>query len=139
MRAIDLAVVGGGPAGLTTAIALARHDPKLRKRVVVIEKGTYPREKFCAGELGGRGVSLLESLDAVPDVPSATIRGMAYTSREGAIEVRADRAIGRVVRRLEFDHALAKIAAARGIEIIEGAKVERIALRDDRALVLTTK
>jgi flavin-dependent dehydrogenase len=137
-EALDAVIVGGGPAGTVTAIALARADPALAERVVVLEKARYPRDKYCAGAVGGRGDKILEHLDARPDVPSVAIRGMSFRGKDK--ETRAFVApIGRVVRRLEFDAQLAEIARTRGVRIVEEAKVERIDEDGRRAHVTTPK
>ena len=46
-RVYDAVIVGGGPAGSTTAYALASRGAK----VAVIDKATFPREKACGGGL----------------------------------------------------------------------------------------
>ncbi|MEP7123874.1 MAG: FAD-dependent monooxygenase [Byssovorax sp.] len=119
-------IVGGGPAGLTAALALAREAPALAARIVVIEKGTYPRDKLCAGALGGRGERLLRELDALPETPFLPIRGMALAGRDATARARLDRPIGRVIRRIDFDAALAATARARGIRVVDGTRVETV-------------
>jgi flavin-dependent dehydrogenase len=121
----DVVIIGGGPAGITTALALERARPELVSRVVVLEKGRYPREKFCAGALGARGEKILASLGAMPGVSSAPIDGISFRGAEGEVFARVGN-IGRVVRRIEFDHALAKIAQARGIEVLDGTRVDSV-------------
>lgn len=130
----DVVIVGGGPAGITTALAFADAAPALASRIVVLEKGKYPREKYCAGAIGARGDKILAELDAVPDVPSAPVAGISFRGAHGEIEARAG-AIGRVVRRIEFDHALAAIAIARGIDVRDGARVETVTRDGDDAIV----
>jgi flavin-dependent dehydrogenase len=121
----DVVIVGGGPAGTTTALALAQADPGLASRVTLLEKARYPRDKPCAGALGARGDKILESLGVRVDVPSAPIDGISF--RGAAMEaIAAPGAIGRVVRRVEFDHALAREARARGVEIRDGVRVEAV-------------
>src|SRR5271163_731206 len=98
----DVVIVGGGPAGTTTALALVAAAPGLASRVVVLEKARYPREKPCAGALGARGDALLAGLGVVVDVPSAPVDGMSFQSAGGLVTAAPGR-VGRVVRRLEFD------------------------------------
>jgi flavin-dependent dehydrogenase len=121
----DIVVVGGGPAGTTTALALAHAAPELASRVVLLEKARYPREKPCAGALGARGDALLRDIGVEVDVPAASIDGMVFRGANGSSQARPGR-IGRVVRRIEFDHALAKAAASRGIEVRDGMRVESV-------------
>ncbi len=119
----DVAIVGAGPAGSTAAIALLRARPSLAGRVVLLEKARFPREKPCAGALGARGDALLRQLGVAVEVPSAPVDGITLlgTAREASA---SPGCIGRVVRRVEFDHALARIAASRGAELRDGVRVD---------------
>jgi flavin-dependent dehydrogenase len=134
----DLVIVGGGPAGLTAAIALVARAPSLRGRLVVLEAATYPREKPCAGAIGGRGDRILEELDARPDVPSVYVDGISLKTRFGEASARVG-GIGRVIRRLEFDAELAAIARRKGVTIVEGARVTGVTVEANRARVATSK
>ena len=49
-RNFDVVVVGGGPAGSSTAYVLASHGMK----VALVEKKAFPREKLCGGLLSER-------------------------------------------------------------------------------------
>ena len=120
-----MVIVGGGPAGSTTALAIAAAAPELASRVVVLEKARYPREKPCAGALGARGDALLRDLGVDVDVPSAPVDGMSFQAA-GVTVTAAPGRIGRVVRRLEFDAALARAVRSRGVEIREGVRVDRV-------------
>ncbi len=136
-ESVDIAIVGGGPAGLTTALALLRADPSLRERIIVLEKGTYPRDKYCAGAIGGRGDKILADLEARPDVPSVPIQGISFRGVTGEQAQRVGE-IGRVVRRIEFDHALAQIVRDRGIRIVEGAQALRVDVTEGGATLATS-
>jgi flavin-dependent dehydrogenase len=123
----DVLIVGGGPAGLATALFLLHARPDLRGRVLVLEKASYPRDKPCAGAIGGRADKTFASIGVTVDVPSVTVDAMSVVTAHGRAE-RAVASIGRVVRRLEYDHRLAQIAASRGAVLVEGARVERVAV-----------
>lgn len=129
MRDCAVVIVGGGPAGVATALFLTNAAPQLLGRVVVLEKEHYPREKYCAGGIGARGDRLLSSIGVTVDVPSVPVNGVAFRAM-GQTTVVRDGDIGRVVRRIEYDAEFAKIARDRGIEILEGAQVRRVARVD---------
>ena len=139
----EVAVVGGGPAGVSTALHLVHRDPALTGRVVVLERDRYPRDKYCAGAVGGRALRLLEAIGARPRVPFVPIHGVSLAFHGGSRVVR-EPDLGIVVRRIEFDHALALEAGRRGIEVRCGAGVVgvdvgpdgvRVRLRSDDEVV----
>jgi len=132
----DVVIVGGGPAGSTTALSLAAAAPELAARVVVLEKARYPREKPCAGALGARGDHLLHELGVDVDVPGAPVDGMSFRG-VGAEVTAAPGRIGRVVRRVEFDEALARAVRSRGIEVQEGVRVDTVR-NDEAGAILAT-
>lgn len=138
MSDADVLIVGGGPAGLSTALFLLHERPGLRGRVTVLEKARYPREKPCAGAIGARADKLLARIGVAVDVPSVQIDGMSVSTAEG----RAGHAvpgIGRVVRRLELDQRLAQIAVERGVRVIEGARVDAVKVEANGVEVTTSQ
>jgi flavin-dependent dehydrogenase len=104
---------------------------------VIVEKARYPREKPCAGALGGRGDALLRGLGVAIDVPSAYVDGISFRGARGSA-VSSPGRIGRVVRRIEFDHALARAAASRGVEVRDGVRVDAVRDEDGAAVVCTS-
>ncbi|MCA9629065.1 MAG: NAD(P)/FAD-dependent oxidoreductase [Myxococcales bacterium] len=119
MKQFEVVIVGGGPAGISTALFLAHQRPDLTDRIAVLEKAKYPREKFCAGGVGARADKLLKSIDVTVEVPSVPFHGIAFRCGEGQL-IGREPDIGRVVRRKQFDHELARQARARGVSILEG-------------------
>lgn len=131
----DLLIVGGGPAGVSTALFLVAAAPHLRDRIAVIERRSYPREKICAGAIGGRADRALASIGVRVDVPSALLRGVSIRTPAGHLVSRRPGAVGRVVRRSEFDAALADAARARGVCILDRHRVTRLERQADRVAV----
>lgn len=60
----DIIVVGGGPAGSTAAILLARAG----KRVAVVEKAAFPRRKVCGEFVSATTWPVLHGLGVVDEL-----------------------------------------------------------------------
>lgn len=106
--------------------------------MVVLEKQTYPREKICAGGIGARALKLLAKLDVTVECPMVTLDAIALKFG-GQMVVTREPGLGVVVRRIEFDHALAKQVTARGIEVTDGCGVDQIEVTDEHVVVTTDR
>jgi flavin-dependent dehydrogenase len=129
----DVAIVGGGPAGISTALHLQAAAPGTR--LVVLEKARYPREKICAGGIGARAFRLLERIGVEVACPHVPVDAVALRFADDTLIVR-EPGCGAVVRRVEFDHAFARTAIERGIEIREGCAVDHLEATD-RGVTIT--
>ncbi len=127
MTEVDLVIIGGGPSGISTALHLHAAAPQLR--VVVLEGERYPREKICAGGIGARAFKKLDALGVTVNCPMVNLNQIALKFGPETIVIR-DRDLGVVVRRVEFDHALAKAAMARGIDVRDATPVTGITIDD---------
>lgn len=134
----DLVIVGGGPAGLSLALHLLHRAPRLRSRVLVLEKEHYPREKYCAGAIGHRGELALRRCGVDIKVPGVSVDGISVRLPQGSAQA-SPGAIGRVIRRIEYDHALARAAQSRGARIEEGTRVLGLQRTDDGVRIQTDR
>lgn len=130
-RPWDVIVIGAGPAGTAAAARLHQHGVR---RVLVLDRERFPRDKPCGGGLTGRVDDALAALDlrlTVPHVPSRVAR-----LRFGAIErgVTLARPVN-VIRRRQFDASLVEQVRQRGVEVRCGAAVTALAVGRDAVSV----
>ncbi len=131
---LDLVIVGGGPAGISTALHVLQAAPGTK--LAVLEKERYPRDKICAGAASGRAFRILERLGVEVDCPRVPLEAIAMRVGGETVVVRVP-GCGAVVRRIEFDHAFARAAIARGADVRDGREVTRIAVDDGGVTVET--
>jgi flavin-dependent dehydrogenase len=117
-KKFDIMIVGGGPAGLSTWLHLKKFNPDLADRTILIEKKIYPRDKLCGGALGEYTDLILKQLKINIDIPSVPIHNIECLYKKEIFKQKKHNFF-RIIRRMEFDHALAKIAIDRGLKLYE--------------------
>jgi len=133
----DAIVVGGGPAGSSTAFALARAGA----RVLLLDRVSFPRPKPCAEYLSPQASRLLHdmgALEAVEAAGAAHLAGMMVRAPNGAL-IRGDFAAshgfpafrdrGLALRRTKLDPILLERARHVGADVRERMRVTDV-LRD---------
>ncbi|GAB3455865.1 geranylgeranyl reductase family protein [Kineococcus endophyticus] len=122
----DVLVVGAGPAGST----LARHLADAGRRVLVLEKSSFPREKVCGDGLTPRAVHELDQLGLRTDVSDGWIRNKGLRLLGGGVrmqvpwpEITDFPSYGLVATRSSFDQALVEHARAGGATVAERTSV----------------
>ncbi|MER5642100.1 NAD(P)/FAD-dependent oxidoreductase [Kitasatospora sp. NPDC002227] len=108
---LDLLVVGGGPAGLATAIRAAGAGLS----VAVAEPRPLPVDKACGEGLMPGAVQALAGLGITP--VGQPLRGIRYVDPRHEAEARFTGAPGLGVRRTELHRALADRASRLGIPV----------------------
>ena len=129
----DAIVVGGGPGGSSAAGYLAMAG----KRVLLIEKGVWPRDKVCGDAVGGKSLSHVKALgvkETLEQTPHFRVNGILFSSPNGK-EVRvplpeedvARLEAGYSLPREQFDHLLFErvqnLVRENGGSVLQGADV----------------
>ena len=122
----DSVVVGGGPGGATAAYWLARAG----RRVLVVDKSKFPREKVCGDGLTPRAVRCLEEMDVKTEGPEwaradgLRIYGSGLVLDMPWPDLATIPAYGLVRTRLDFDAVLLDRAREAGSTVWEETTVE---------------
>lgn len=113
----DALIVGAGPAGSIAAICLARTG----KRVLLVEKATFPRWKVCGGCLNRGALEVISRLGITQVLGRSAAQqlnelALVCQGRQARLRLPGNVAINRAL----FDAALADQAVAAGATLITG-------------------
>ncbi|MFL5946234.1 MAG: geranylgeranyl reductase family protein [Gaiellaceae bacterium] len=119
MEHFDVAVVGAGPAGSTTAYRLAR----AHARVLLIDRARFPRDKPCGGGLTMRAVRQLPfSVEPVVEDRITHVRCRLKYGR--VMERHSEQVLCLMTQRRRLDEFLVKQAVEAGATFRDGVRAE---------------
>ena len=146
MSDAQVIIVGGGPAGSSTATFLARAGLD----VILLDRARFPRDKACSEYLSPQASELLDSLGVLEVVErsgAAQLAGMRVHAPNGSTihgEFAGDHGFnayrdrGLAVRRTMLDTILLNEARRSGAQVREGARVTDV-IRNDNGSVAGVK
>lgn len=138
MTDFEIIIVGAGPSGCATALELAKLDPDITSRVLLLDRAVFPRTKLCAGGMIKDADTVLRQLGVHVDLPAHPVHISKFVLPTGCLTVRHPDHF-RVVRRDQFDDLLFQTARQRGIVTNDGECVENITRTSREVLVRTSK
>ncbi|MGV3530139.1 MAG: NAD(P)/FAD-dependent oxidoreductase [Flavisolibacter sp.] len=119
----NVAVIGGGLAGLSVAISLANTG----RAVVLLEKNAYPFHKVCGEYLSMESWNFLVSLGLpLPEMRLPLINTLRLSAPNGKFIERPLPLGGFGIRRFTLDHALAELAKQKGVRVLTNTRVEAV-------------
>ncbi len=123
----DAVIIGGGPAGATAAILLARGGLS----VTLVERAAFPRRKVCGEFLTATNIELLQRLGidaAWQQAAGPEIRRVALFCGEASVSapLPGRNAFGRALGRETLDTLLLETARAAGAEILQPCRATAI-------------
>jgi geranylgeranyl reductase family protein len=127
----DVAVIGGGPGGLSAAVAAASSGA----RTVVLERAEHPRYKTCGGGLIGTSLSIAGSRIRVPARDTVSAITFTDNGRRAFTRHAPDRPLLTMVRRDDFDLAWYRAAISAGAAVRQNAQVRAVTQDGDGATV----
>jgi len=134
MKKASVGIIGGGLAGLATAIEMATPEYE----VILWEKRSYPFHRVCGEYISMESWSYLKHLGVPLDEMNLPIIDQLKLSVPSANEFNQHLSLGGFgISRYTIDHELAKIAKKKGVRLLENCTVREVTFQNDSHLVKT--
>lgn len=132
----DIAIIGGGLAGLGLAIQCVRAGYK----TALFEREKYPFHKVCGEYISFESWNFLQDLGLpLSDMQLPMINRVLITTPNGNY-IESPLSLGGFgISRYTLDHLLANIARQEGVHLFEDCKVMNVVYRNNSFMIFTTK
>ena len=131
----DLAIVGGGLAGLSLSIQMAKAGCK----VILFEKEQYPFHRVCGEYISLESWDFLQSLGVdLKSLNVSHIKRLSVSAKNGNSFEQELPLGGFGISRYKLDHSLAQIAKQSGVVLFEQTRVNEIGFSNDEFNVQST-
>jgi geranylgeranyl reductase family protein len=139
----DVLIIGAGPAGLSTALKLAKSGLK----IAIFDKAVFPREKTCGdgltfdviNQLADVSESLNEAFKQFPKKQESR-EAMMFSPDFSRMSIPLQYGqLGQpfyTCRRIDFDHLMfQQLKQHKNISVFENCKVQKVEIKDERVLL----
>lgn len=132
----DVAIIGGGLGGLTLSIQLAKQG----RKVLLLEKESYPYHKVCGEYIAMESFEFLENCG----VPLSTM-GLPRIDRLQLSAPNGNSLFQRLnpggfgISRFTLDHLLAKLAKENGVHLLEMCRVDEVKFEANKFIISSQK
>lgn len=127
-QCFDIAIIGGGLAGLSLGILCGRAGYK----TVLFEKDRYPFHKVCGEYISFESWNFIHDLGLNLSSINLPVIKKLVVSSQGGKSISADLDAGGFgISRYFLDNALKNIAEQNGVFVYEGVKVEDVVFKED--------
>ena len=131
----DLAVIGGGLAGLSLSIQIAKSGYK----VILFEKEKYPFHRVCGEYISYESWEFLESLGVdLESLNVSHIKRLKVSDASGNFFEQTLPLGGFGISRHTLDHRLAQLARQHNVSVCEQTRVNDIGFANDEFVLVTT-
>lgn len=130
----DVTIIGGGLAGLTSAIHLSKSGLK----VILIEKNEYPKHKVCGEYISNEVLPYLIGLEIeISELEPSVITKLEFSTAKGKT-ISCNLPLGGFgISRYKLDFYLSKTAVLNGCQIIQDTAID-IQFIDDEFTISTS-
>ncbi len=134
----NLLILGGGPAGISTALHLLQLDTGWAARMILLEKEEHPRHKLCGGGLTFLGLRVLKKLGfGIPlPIPHVAVNELHFRYQDRVFSAHGSPLL-LVFERAILDEYLLSQARQRGLQVQENERVLSINSNDQGVQVKT--
>jgi flavin-dependent dehydrogenase len=137
MNSYDLIVVGAGPGGTSAAITSAQ----LGAKVLLLERGSFPRHRVCGEFVSAESLDLLRGLlgpDSQALMHSALSIPLARVFLDGQLVESEIQPAAASIARFDLDRALWQAAGRHGVEMRERVTVKRIVKSEEVGFTISS-
>ncbi len=123
MQTFKAIIIGGGPAGISTALNLINLGIT---DILVVDKHIFPRYKCCAGYITAKTKKVYEKLGLkVEDCHYSLIKDfkILYKFKSKLKIVNKFLYTNRRIDRVELDDSFYRLAVSKGIDVLQGLKI----------------